>query len=316
MSVDARSQDPGFSEVAAGASRHQITVPFELSGERLDRALARLVPEMSRTLARKVIGMGGVHIGKKRCRVASRTVSAGDRVTVTWHPNVLRPPSFELEILHADQHIAVVNKPSGQLVAGTELGDVGSLQRSIEQHFGDKTRLMHRLDMGASGIMVAARTKRATASLTPQFRAHTIGRRYLAVTESEVQEGACTLKLRRLKRRIVLAQNREGMEARTDFRNLVSLRERAVVEATLFTGRTHQIRVHLQGLGSPIVGDSVYGGVTAPRLCLHAALLEFEHPGSGKTMRFVNPPSPSFFTSGGVKPEVLHEENVPWLYTK
>ena len=192
MSVDARSKDPGLKDPGAGAIRHQVVVPFELSGERLDRALATLIDDVSRTLARKVIGMGAVYIGKKRCRVASRTVTAGDRLTATWHPQILQPKSFKLRILHSDEHVVVLAKPAGQIVAGTELGDAGSLQLALEKRFDNKTKLMHRLDMAASGLMLAARTKRATRVLTPQFREHTIGRKYLAITERAVEDGSCT----------------------------------------------------------------------------------------------------------------------------
>ena len=316
MSVDQRTQDPGLKEPAAGARRVQVVVPFELSGERLDRAMAKLITEMSRTLARKIIGMGAVYIGKKRCRVASRTVTAGDRLTATWHPQVLQPKSFKLQVLHADEHVVVLVKPAGQIVAGTELGDAGSLQLALSRRFDEKTKLMHRLDMGASGVMLAARTKRATRLLTPQFREHTIGRKYVAITERPVPDGSCTLKLRKDKRRVVLAGDREGMVARTDFRTLEQEGGRALIEATLYTGRTHQIRVHLQGLGAAIIGDATYGGLMADRLCLHAAYLEFNHPKSGRRLSFQSPPSETFFQAGSLSSSLLRPENAPWLSTR
>jgi 23S rRNA pseudouridine1911/1915/1917 synthase len=316
VSVGERSKDPGLKDPAAGAIRHQVIVPPELAGERLDRALPALVVDMSRTLARKVIGMGAVYIGKKRCRVSSRPVNAGDRLTATWHAHVLKPRTYKLNILHSDEHVVVLSKPAGQIVAGTELGDAGSLQLALERQFDDRTKLMHRLDMGASGLMVAARTKRATRVLTPQFREHTIGRRYLAITERSVQEGSCTFKLRKDRRRVVLAGKREGMEARTDFSLVASEGERALLEATLYTGRTHQIRVHLQGLGAPIVGDQSYGGLNADRLCLHAALLEFNHPMGGKRLSFVQPPSTDFFRAGNLNAQLIDPEKNPWLSTK
>jgi 23S rRNA pseudouridine1911/1915/1917 synthase len=316
VSLDQRSKEPGLKDHAAGAIRHQVVVPSELAGERLDRALPALVADMSRTLARKVIGMGSVYIGKKRCRVASRPVNAGDRLTATWHAQVLKPRSYKLHILHSDEHVVVLAKPAGQIVAGTELGDAGSLQLALERHFDDQTRLMHRLDMGASGLMVAARTKRATRLLTPQFREHTIGRRYFAITERSVEEGTCTLKLRKDRRRVVLAGKREGMEARTDFALLGSDGDRALLEATLYTGRTHQIRVHLQGLGAPIIGDQSYGGLNADRLCLHAALLEFNHPIGGKRLTFTQPPSADFFRAGNLDSKNFDPEKMTWLSTK
>ena len=316
MSVEKRTHDPGLKEPGPGAKRVQVVVPFNLSGERLDRVLATLSDDMSRTLARKVIALGAVYIGKKRCRVASRTVTAGDKLTATWHPQVLQPKSFKLNILHSDEHIVVLVKPPGQIVAGTELGDVGSLQLELERRFDAKTKLMHRLDMGASGIMLASRTKRASRLLTPQFREHTIGRKYLAITEHRVPDGSCTLKLRKEKRRVVLAGDREGMDARTDFRFIETDHDRVLVEATLFTGRTHQIRVHLQGLGAPIIGDSSYGGLAAERLCLHAAYLEFTHPQSGRRLSFTALPNQAFYHAGGLSTKAVTTENLPWLSTK
>jgi 23S rRNA pseudouridine1911/1915/1917 synthase len=271
---------------------------------------------MSRTLARKVIGMGSVYIGKQRCRVASRPVMAGDRLTATWHPKVLTPRRFDLDVVHSDDHIVVVSKPSGQLVAGTELGDAGSLQLDLERNFGTGTRIMHRLDMDASGLLVAARTKRASRMLTPQFRDHTIARRYLVVTEGTPPEGPCSLRLRKEGRRVVLAGEREGMEAETSFRVLHVDGLRALVEATLKTGRTHQIRVHLQGQGAPIVGDRLYGGVPGDRLCLHAAHLCFNHPVGDRRVSFSMAPPDDFFQAANLEAACLRTQEVPWLSTK
>ena len=153
-------------------------------------------------------------------------------------------------------------------------------------------------------------------AFTPQFREHTIGRKYLAITEHRVPDGSCTLKLRNEKRRVVLAGDREGMDARTDFRSIETDHDRVLVEATLFTGRTHQIRVHLQGLGAPIIGDSNYGGLAAERLCLHAAYLEFTHPQSGRRLSFTALPNQAFYRAGGLSMKAVTTENLPWLSTK
>ena len=115
---------------------------------------------------------------------------------------------------------------------------------------------------------------------------------------------------------MVLAGDREGMDARTDFRSVGANHDRCLVEATLFTGRTHQIRVHLQGLRAPIVGDSSYGGIAAERLCLHAAYIEFTHPQSGRRLSFTALPNEAFYRAGGLSSEVVTTENMPWLSTK
>lgn len=316
MSVSGRSVPPSLGPPAAGAERRQVVVPADKEGERLDRALSQLIPDLSRTLARKVIGMGSVYVGKQRVRVASRPVMARDVLTATWHPSVLKPARFPLDVLYADEDVVVVSKPAGQLVAGTELGDAGSLQLALERKFGTHIRLMHRLDMGASGLLLAALTKQASRYLTPQFREHTIERRYLAITSHAPAQGLCDQSLRKEKRRVVLAGDRPGMTARTHFKVLADEGELALVQATLETGRTHQIRVHLQSLGCSIVGDKLYEGLQSPRLCLHAALLAFTHPSSRKRMTFASPPAQEFFEKGGIPSDRCTPEVAPWLFTK
>lgn len=295
-----RGERPSLKEPAQGAERVEVTVPEALAGERLDKALAALVPTLSRTRARALIGMGGLYLGPDRCRVASRKVFAGDALTATWHPEVKAAPSFALMVLLEDEHVVAVDKPAGQIVQGTELGDTGTLQRELEKRYGDKIRLMHRLDGPASGVIVAARNRGASGALTPQFRDHTIDRRYWAVTEGIPAEGTCELRLRRDGRRVrVAAEGEEGMEARTEVKVLRVEQGRALVEARLFTGRTHQIRVHLAALGAPLVGDRAYGGPAAARLCLHAVRLGFAHPLGGREVVVEQPPGDDFWEAAG-----------------
>ncbi len=295
--------------LAPGTVRHEADVPRALDGERLDRALAALLPELSRTRARKVLAMGGVFLGQERVRVASRVVRAGDHLTATWHPAVQEPARFPLRVLYEDEALVVVLKPAGQLVQGTELGDVGSLTYALARRFGPNVRLMHRLDQGTSGIMLASRDRAASGGLTPQFREHTIERVYWAVTEGSPPEGACELPLVRTKRRVRVAQpgreaGRGVLSARTDVRVLAHHPDPTLgltlVEATLHTGRTHQVRVHLAALGAPLVGDAAYGRhlpahERPARVCLHAVRLGFRHPRTGERLVFQQPPGPDFW---------------------
>ncbi|MGM0574551.1 MAG: RluA family pseudouridine synthase [Myxococcota bacterium] len=271
-------------------------MPEDLAGERFDRAVARLTPGLSRTRARKVIAMGGAWLGRQRCRVSSRPVQPGDLVTVTWHPAVKAPRRFRLRVLHEDARLVAVSKPSGQHVQGTELGDEGSLIRSLERRYGPDVRLVHRIDAGASGVLVAGRDGEAVKRLSEQFRAHDLERRYLAVTAGVPEEGPCELPLVREGRRVRPAgEGDDGMPARTDVTVLERRGRRSLVEASLHTGRTHQVRVHLATLGAPIVGDRRYGGPRADRLCLHARLLCIRHPDDGRALRFEDEPGDDFW---------------------
>ncbi|MCC6620045.1 MAG: RluA family pseudouridine synthase [Deltaproteobacteria bacterium] len=291
-----------------GATRRaRATVPAEQAGARLDQALAALVPELSRRLARKVLAMGAVHVNGKPVRIASYAVRAGDTLAATWHPDVLVPETFPLDVVHEDVDVVVVVKPAGQLSQGSELGDTGSLVHALQRRFGPATRLMHRLDKGASGLVVAGRHPDATGALTPQFREHTIKRRYLAVTQGVPAEGPCEVPIVIAGREARAARPCEdGLPARSDvvvkrLDDVPGGARRALVEVTLFTGRTHQIRIHLAALGAPIVGDPAYGGPAAGRLCLHATTLGFVAP-DGTTRRFERAPDPSFWEAAGLAP--------------
>lgn len=285
--------------------RASVVVPPELAGERLDKALAALVDEMSRGLARKTIGMGAVYIGRQRVRAASREVRVGDRLTATWHPKVTGEPAahFELVEVYSDGDIVVVDKPAGQLVAGTELGDVGSLQYQLSKRYGRDTRLMHRLDKPASGLLVAARTKAASKVLTPQFREHTIVRAYLAVAAGSVTPGRMERPLKKQGRRMRLAEAGEGdtLSARTELSVLESGEGWSLVQAQLFTGRTHQIRLHATAAGAPLFGDRMYGGPSGARLALHATVLGFTSVG-GTERLFRRLPGDDFWQVAGLEP--------------
>jgi 23S rRNA pseudouridine1911/1915/1917 synthase len=297
---------PGLSSPAPGAERGEARVPEELDGERLDRALAALIPGLSRTQARRVIALGGAWIGTERIHVASRTVRRGDRLTATWHDAVREAPSWPLSVVYQDPCVVVVDKPSGQLSQASELGDEGSLARELGRRYGPAIRLMHRLDAGASGLLVAARDPEASAALTPQMRDHTIERSYVCWAGARPPVGPCEIPLLREGRRMrVAAAGEPGIPARTDFEVLPGPPARpgaVLVGATLHTGRTHQIRVHLASLGAPILGDRVYGGPDAARLCLHATRLAFAHPSDGRRICFEASPPPDFWAAAGAIP--------------
>ncbi|MFO0748875.1 MAG: RluA family pseudouridine synthase [Myxococcota bacterium] len=301
---------------ASGAQKAKVVVTPQTAGTRLDQALAALVPGMSRRLARKVIAMGAVHVNKKPVRIASWLVRKGDLIAATWHPDVLEPERYPLDVVHEDADVIVCVKPAGQLSQGSELGDTGSLVRDLQKRFGMELRLMHRLDKGASGLLVAGRNPGATEALTPQFRDHTIGRKYLAVTAGVPAEGTCEIPIFQHGRFVRAARpGEDGVPARSDVmvkridEVAAPVERRALVEVELHTGRTHQIRIHLGALGAPIVGDPDYGGPPAERLCLHAAQLTFVHP-SGATLSFERAPGEDFWRAAGMAPDAAAPSDV------
>ncbi len=282
------------------------------AGERLDRALAALAG-VPRAQARRWIDEGRVHVAGAVVR-ASRRVAEGDEIEARPPEPValgLEPEAIALRVLHEDADLIVIDKPPGMVVHPGPGHPRGTLVHALLHHCGDlagiggvlRPGIVHRLDRGTSGVMVAAKHDDAHRALAEQFRDHSIERAYWAVVralpgaESGRVERAIGRHPRDRKR---MAVRREGgREARTAWR----VRERfeaaghALLEVRPETGRTHQIRVHLASAGLPIAGDPVYGRARkAPigRPALHAALLGFAHPRGGERLRFEAPPPADF----------------------
>ncbi|MDP6946561.1 MAG: RluA family pseudouridine synthase, partial [Myxococcota bacterium] len=274
-------------------------------------ALAGLADGLSRTLARKIIALGGVYLGQDRCKVASRKVSPGDCLTVTWHPRVLVAPSFALEVVHEDARTVVVDKPASQHVQGTAQGDVGTLAAALSQRYGAATQLAHRLDAPASGLVIAGRDPQAVAHLMAAFREHRVERSYLAIVLGIPAEGPCKLPLVRDGRLMRIAEptDPEARSAHTDVKVLWSDETRALVTARLHTGRMHQVRAHLAALGAPLMGDRRYGGPSASRLCLHAVRLKLGHPDGEGELALERSPGDDFWEAGLLPPEA--RQSVP-----
>ena len=205
-----------------------------------------------------------------------------------------------IEILHVDEDLVIVNKPSGVLVHPTSDGEedtvLARLVVELARRFGNprKVYVVHRLDRDTSGVMVLARNHAATRHLQLQFRAHSVSRRYRALVAGDIPEEVLVDRgigrPRPGARRAAFATG--GLPARTTIRPLERFGSTTLVEAELGTGRTHQVRVHLSALGHPVLGDPIYGGddpVAVPRLALHAAHLGLVHPSTGALVEFDAP---------------------------
>lgn len=295
----------------------RLTVLPEHIGLRLDRFLALQLPEMSRTRIQTLVEQGRVVVDGL-ARKPSQRVEPGATVIIEIPPPPApgaQPEKIPLEILYEDNDIVAVNKPAGMIVHPGAGAEKGTLVAALLHHFGGakglstigmplRPGIVHRLDKGTSGVVLVARTDAAHLNLAEQFRTRRVEKTYLALLHGKMKGESGRIELpvaRDLRRRSrMTARRREGREARTDWRVRLRVDGFWLIEADLHTGRTHQIRVHFSALGSPVVGDTLYG---APRLerihseflpalarnFLHAAWIGFTHPRTEKPMEIRAP---------------------------
>lgn len=275
-------------------------VPAELSGSRLDDALAQLAA-LSKGEARRIIDRGGCAVNQAMVRVASRKLKHGDTLTVgLMQPGEFRelvlPPET---IIYQDSDLLAVNKPCGVASQRTPYQLKGTLEYWVSEEFArqgvhEPVRVVHRLDRGTSGLMLFPKHRQAAAWLSDFFKQGTIQKRYLAViTGTPLQQTwVCDGPIGKIgaARWGVVP---EGRAALTEFRLLEHNNGFALIEALPRTGRTHQIRVHLAAAGLPIVGDRTYGGIQAERMLLHCRELEFVTQG-GTPLRLCAEPDKAF----------------------
>ncbi len=281
-------------------------VPVRLSGRRLDQALALMFPQYSRNRLQAWLKSGHIRV-EGAAMQAKSVVSGGERVDLAppappaAAPRAQRMP---LAIVFEDDDLIVIDKPAGLVVhPGAGVPD-RTLLNALLAHAPTLTGvpragIVHRLDKDTSGLLVVAKNVSAQAHLAEQLSTRTMRRVYLAVVHGDPPaSGRVDAPIGRDARvRTRMAVSRRGREARTSFRVLERYGHAALIECRLDTGRTHQIRVHLQHIRHPLAGDTVYRrgtrhGVSFPRQALHAAELTLTHPRSGKIMSWrVEPPA-------------------------
>ena len=299
-----------------------LEIPPELAGSRLDIALARLLPQHSRTRIKGWIEEGAVLVGRHRPRPRD-LVEAGARIRVQVAEQESESPvkaeAIELRLAYEDADVLVVDKPAGLVVHPGAGNPSHTLQNALLGHDSTlaqlpRAGLIHRLDKDTSGLLVVARNAEAQTSLARQLMARTMSREYLAVCVG-VMTGGGTIDApigRNRSDRLRMAVRESGRPAVTHYRVLERFRAHSYLSVQLETGRTHQIRLHLSHLKYPIVGDPVYGGRFAQpkgasvslvdtlrafkRQALHAASLGFDHPRTGKRLQ-LDCPVPTDFAA-------------------
>lgn len=294
--------------------RRTQQVPLEAAGRRFDAVLAELFPEFSRSRLAGWIKSGDALLDGSPARPrdpvrGGETVSLQAVVEVASHD---APEDIPLSILYQDEQVIVIDKPAGLVVHPGAGNPDGTLVNALLHHDPSLSALpragiVHRLDKDTSGVMVVARTLPAHTALVAQLSERDVHRQYLAVVVGALVSGGSIVAPidRHPRDRIRMAVRDDGRDATTHYRLRERFRAHTALECRLETGRTHQIRVHMQHLKHPIVGDPLYGGsfrlpkgasdelVDAlrgfKRQALHAETLEFAHPSSGEPLRVSAP---------------------------
>jgi 23S rRNA pseudouridine1911/1915/1917 synthase len=281
------------------------------SPERLDTFLATQL-DVTRNQVVQLIKQENVNVDGKGVAKPGLKLKAGQSVTVAIpepQSSEPQPVDFDVEVLYEDEHLMVINKPSGvtvhpapsvkeaTLVDWLKLNNVRLSTISGEERHG----IVHRLDKGTSGAMVIAKSNEAHEALSLQLQDKSMGRYYLAVITPPLKEDLTTVEKpigRSTHNRLKMAHIDHGKSAKTMFKKLLLSNDekQELIACKLFTGRTHQIRVHLETLSRHITGDHLYGikspKGTMARILLHAYILYFTHPATRETMRFSVPMDP------------------------
>jgi 23S rRNA pseudouridine1911/1915/1917 synthase len=300
----AQQVDPEADWEESFAAPVRATVPSELGGLRLDQALVRLFPQYSRSRLQAWLRSGHIKLDGRGAE-ARHPVTGGEQVVLEPPPvpQAAAPKAqrMPLKIVHEDADLIVIDKPAGLVVHPGAGQPDRTLMNALLAHAPKlagvpRAGIVHRLDKDTSGLLVVAKTVEAQAELARQLAARTMRRLYLAVVQGDPpHSGTVDAPLGRDARsRVRMAVTHRGKPARTGFRVIERFGQAALVECRLETGRTHQIRVHLQHIRHPLVGDPVYRrgtrhGLSFPRQALHAAELTLVHPRTAKTMTWRSP---------------------------
>jgi 23S rRNA pseudouridine1911/1915/1917 synthase len=302
------------------STRIEIAIADSQAGERLDRALAAARPELSRSRIKALIEQGHLLLGGATIKDPALRVKPGQVFALEIPPAAEAAPqgqAIALSIVYEDDDLIVIDKPAGMVVHPAPGNPDNTLVNALIAHCGEslsgiggerRPGIVHRIDKDTSGLIVAAKNDAAHKALSAAFAAHDIERAYLCLVWGVPSPAAGTVEgnigRHPVDRKRMAVVSRGGKHAVTHYRVLKRFGlGAALVECRLETGRTHQIRVHMTKLGHPLIGDATYGKPTParrarlapearkaaeafPRQALHAALLGFDHPRTGRHLRW------------------------------
>jgi 23S rRNA pseudouridine1911/1915/1917 synthase len=300
--------------MSRGVSILDATIGAEAEGWRLDRALASAIPTLSRERIKALISSGQVRRSDGALpRDPAVKARAGESFAVEVpepRPAHNEAQDLGLVVVFEDEHLIVIDKPAGMVVHPAAGNPDGTLVNALLHHcagnlsgIGGVARpgIVHRIDKDTSGLLVAAKTDRAHEGLAKQFAAHSIDRRYKAIVAG-LPKGSGTIEANLARsdanrKKVAIVSENRGKRAVTHWRLERALRDSALVECRLETGRTHQVRVHMASIGHPLLGDPVYGRsrpatrellkrLRFERQALHAARLGFVHPITSQALAF------------------------------
>jgi 23S rRNA pseudouridine1911/1915/1917 synthase len=301
-----------------------FNVSTEVASIRLDTYLASQIPTTSRSQVRRAIELGKVLVNNQPVTKPAYEVSVGERIQITLPetpPLEAKPEAIPLNIVHEDDEIIVINKAAGMVTHPGSGVSSGTLANALVHHFqqqalqlprrGGASRpgIVHRLDVGTSGLIVVAKTDQAHLRLAEQFQARTVRKIYSALVYGVVKEDEGRIEAPigrdpRSRVKMAIRPSGEGRDALSLFRVINRFGEFTLLDVEIKTGRTHQIRVHLAHIKHPIVADTTYqagraNSIKSTRLraaiakldrpFLHAARLSFQHPASGERIEFSVP---------------------------
>ena len=293
------------------ARRQLLSVQSEEVGQRLDRHLVAILPELSRTHIQQLIGDGAIQVNGRTSK-PGYALRSGDEILVDLSAaitptNQVKPQPLPLDIVYEDDDLLLINKAPGMVVHPAPGHYEDTLVNALLAYYPNlraaeteqRPGIVHRLDRDTSGLLIVAKNARAQAALVEQMQRHEIKKRYLALVEGVIalDQGSIDAPIGRDPRhRQQMAITASGSrEARTHFRVLERFSRHTLLLIELETGRTHQIRVHLKAIGHPVVGDPTYGsgnvirGSQLRRQFLHASQLQFAHPITGAPLQFEAP---------------------------
>lgn len=299
----------------------RIVAPEEAAGQRIDSYLAGLFDDISRSQVRRAIERGDVLVDDSPVK-PSHSLKAGEVINFEPPeslPIEAVPEDIPLDIIHEDAEIIVINKPAGMVTHPGAGINSGTLANALVHHLNTQAQqlpkrggssrpgIVHRLDVGTSGVIVAAKTDRAHLALAEQFEGRTIHKLYTALVYGRVAEDDGRIEApigRDPRNRVRMSIQGQGRYALTLFRTVERFDELTLLDVEIRTGRTHQIRVHLAHIKHPVAGDSLYDGGRINNIrevavrkaisglgrpFLHASKLRLVHPVTGETMEFAAP---------------------------